>query len=231
MNRSFYTAVSAMMVGTKQLNDVSNNIVNVSTTGYKKDTSVVTQFADILINKVDENINIGNMNNQVYVYDTFIDFSSGSLVQTNKETDFAIVGDGFFKVEKDGKYMYTRSGAFNYDAEGYLVTLDGGFVMDKNNVRINKNTLEGNIEDNIQLVDFEDRQTLAKTKDNYFENVFNLSDEYQIQNTNIEKGFVEASNVDVSEEMANLIKQQRFFQLNQRSFSVTDELFEQISKF
>ena len=71
MNRGFYTSVSAMMVGTKKLNDIANNMVNVTTTGYKKDTSITTQFSDLVINKVNENIVIGNLQNQVCIDDMY----------------------------------------------------------------------------------------------------------------------------------------------------------------
>lgn len=81
------------------------------------------------------------------------------------------------------------------------------------------------------VVDFEDKQTLAKDELNYFRNKFNLSDESLVDNPKIEVGYLEGSNVNVGEEMAELIKQQRYFQFNQRSFSVHDELFEKISNF
>lgn len=230
MNRGFYTSVSAMMVGTKKLNDIANNMVNVTTTGYKKDTSITTQFSDLVINKVNENIVIGNLQNQVCIDDMYTDYSQGSLIATNRETDFAIQGDGFFKIEKNGEYVYSRAGEFNFDGNGYLVTSDGGFVMGKNNQRINKETTE-DVASNLMIVDFENKHTLTKTQDNYFSNTFNLSGETIVDNPDIKVGYLESSNVNVASEMADLIKEQRYFQFNQRSFAVHDELFEKISSF
>lgn len=138
MNRGFYTSVSAMMVGTKKLNDVANNMVNSTTTGYKKDVSTVNQFADLVIDKMDEGKYVGNLDNQVFVQETYTIFSQGSIYATNIDTNFALNGEGFFKVEKNGEYLYTRDGGFQFDNNGYLVTSDGGYVMGLGNQRINK---------------------------------------------------------------------------------------------
>lgn len=230
MNRGFYTSVSAMMVGTKKLNDVANNMVNATTTGYKKDVSTVNQFADLVIDKMDEGKYVGNLDNQVFVQDTYTIFSQGSIYATNIDTDFALNGEGFFKIEKDGEYLYTRDGGFHFDNNGYLVTSDGGYVMGLGNQRINKEDTN-NISEVLMVVDFEDKQTLAKDELNYFRNKFNLSNEALVDNPKIEVGYLEGSNVNVGEEMSELIKQQRYFQFNQRSFSVHDELFEKISNF
>lgn len=230
MDRGFYTSVSAMMCGTKKLGDVANNIANINTIGYKKDKSTMTQFSDLVINKMDENVYVGNLQNQVNIDDTFTIFTAGGLSPTNLENDRAIIGEGFFKVEREGDYAYTRDGSFKVDMEGYLVTSDGYYVMDKANNRI---LVEEGIDytDNLQVVNFEDLQTLERTSGNLFVNKFDLSEEYQVNDAVIKKGFLELSNVDAAEELTDMITTQRYFQFNQRSLSVRDELLEKISQF
>lgn len=230
MDRGFYTSVSAMMCGTKKLGDVANNIANINTIGYKKDKSTMTQFSDLVINKMDENVYVGNLQNQVNIDDTFTIFTAGGLSPTNLENDRAIIGEGFFKVEREGDYAYTRDGSFKIDMEGYLVTSDGYYVMDKANNRI---LVEEGIDytDNLQVVNFEDLQTLERTSGNLFVNKFDLSEEYQVNDAVIKKGFLELSNVDAAEELTDMITTQRYFQFNQRSLSVRDELLEKISQF
>lgn len=56
-------------------------------------------------------------------------FSQGALQRTNRSTDFAIQGDGFFGIDQGGEKLYTRAGSFSVDALGRLVTQDGGLVQ------------------------------------------------------------------------------------------------------
>lgn len=230
MDRGFYTSVSAMMCGTKKLSDIANNISNINTVGYKKDISNIEEFNDLLINKTDEGNNVGNMINQVNIADTYTIYTQGSTVQTGFTTDYSIFEDGFFKVDRNGEYAYTRDGSFKIDAQGYLVTDDGYYVMDKNNNRIQAE--EGvDYSSELQVVNFDNLQTLERTEDNLFVNKFNLSQEAQVDNPVIKQGFLELSNVDASTELTDMIKVQRYYQFNQRSLSVRDELLEQLAQF
>lgn len=230
MDRGFYTSVSAMMCGSKKLGDIANNIANINTVGYKKDKSTITQFSDLVINKMDENVYVGNLQSQVNMDETFTIFTAGNLSVTDLENDRAIIGEGFFKIERENDYAYTRDGSFKVDRDGYLVTNDGYYVMDKDNKRI---LVEEGIDytDNIQVVDFDNYQTLERTSGNLFINKFNVSQEEQVENPMIKKGILELSNVDASEELTDMITTQRYFQFNQRSLSVRDELLEKIAQF
>lgn len=230
MDRGFYTSVSAMMCGTKKLTDISNNIANINTIGYKRDVSYIEQFSDLLINKIDEGNNVGNMINQVNIKDTYTVYDQGTTVLTDIETDYALFTEGFFKIEKNGEYVYTRDGSFKVDAQRNLVTDDGYYVLDKNNNRI---TVEEGVDysDELQVVNFDNLQTLSKIGDNLFANEFGLSEEVQVEGSYIKRGYLETSNVDASVELTDLIKTQRYYQFNQRSLSVRDELLEQLAQF
>lgn len=230
MDRGFYTSVSAMMCGTKKLADVANNIANINTTGFKKDKSMVTQFSDLMINKMDDNMNVGNLINQVNLSETYTLYTEGSLFQTGLPHDNAIIGEGFFKIDKEGEYVYTRDGSFKVDADGYLVTSKGYYVMNKDNARIRVE--EGvDYSQDLMIVNFEDLQTLERTDNNLFVNKFNLSNEVQVNNPTIKNGFLELSNVDAATELTDMITTQRYYQFNQRSLSVRDELLEKIAQF
>ena len=230
MDRGFYTSVSGMMCSTKKLSDISNNIANISTTGYKRDISIIDEFSDLVINKLNDDVNIGNMSNQVYINDTHTVFRDGSLSQTNLDTDYAISGDGFFKIEKNGQFVYTRDGSFAYDSEGYLVTSDGGYVLNKNNERILYQK-DVDLSDDIMVVSFDDTKTLKKTNTGYYINGFGLSNEVPSDNYTLRQGYLELSNVEAADELSDLIKIQRYYQMNQRSLQVHDELLEKISQF
>ena len=230
MDRGFYVSVSGMMCGSKKLNDISNNVANISTVGYKRDVSNIEEFSDIMITKLNENIDVGMLTNQVNIEDRYTRYNQGSLVQTKLETDYAIEGDGFFKIEKNGKYVYTRDGSFSYDTNGYLLTNDGGFVIGKDNQRVK---YQPGVDQSEQLliVNFEDKATLNKTDKNYFINEFGRSEEAVYTESKVRQGYLEMSNVDAADEIADLIKVQRYYQLNQSSLKTHDELLEKICNF
>lgn len=232
MDRGFYTSVAGMMCGNKKLGDIANNIANISTIGYKKDLSMIEEFSDLVINKMDENVNVGNLTNQVNIAETYTLYSQGSIVQTTLPNDYAITGDGFFKIDKDGEYVYTRDGSFKVDVDGYLVTSKGYYVMDKNNSRILVE--EGkDYSNDLMVVNFENLQTLQRIDDNNFINKFNLSNEVPVENSSsiVRNGFLEMSNVDAATELTDMITAQRYYQFNQRALSVRDSLLEEIAKF
>jgi flagellar basal-body rod protein FlgF len=62
------------------------------------------------------------------------DFNQGSIHETGKETDLAIQGPGFFKVQTPRGLRYTRNGSFHLSADSQLVTPEGYQVMGKNGV-------------------------------------------------------------------------------------------------
>lgn len=232
MDRGFYTSVSGMMCGNKKLGDIANNIANINTIGYKKDLSMITEFSNLMINKMDENVNVGDLANQVNIAETYTLYGRGSIVQTQLPNDYAITGEGFFKIDKNGEYVYTRDGAFKVDSDGYLVTSKGYYVMDKNNNRILVEE-EKDYSSELMVVNFENLQTLQRIDDNNFINKFNLSNEVPVDDDNamVKKGYLEMSNVDAAVELTDMITIQRYYQFNQRALSVRDLLLEEIAKF
>ena len=118
-------AVTGMVSHRLAVDVIANNLANVNTIGYK--TSRVT-FHDMLYDRhrwaTDNNdMRIGNGAKPAMIQRFH---TQGGLVQTGRVTDFAIHGNGFFQVTlPDDTTAYTRSGAFQLDAEGRLVTPDG----------------------------------------------------------------------------------------------------------
>ena len=144
MLKSLYSGVSGMKSQQVKMDVIGNNIANVGTTAYKKQT---VRFADSLyqtqINSSGSSKNYGGLNPSqvglgVKVAGISKTFTQGSLQTTGKSTDVAIDGDGFFVVAKgdlnnpdDIDYQYTRDGSFSIDENGHLVTADGWRVMGK----------------------------------------------------------------------------------------------------
>ncbi len=147
MVRSLWTAASGMRAQQTNVDTISNNLANVNTTGYKKETNefksllyqtiqAKTTSANGETKPVGAQIGLGVKNASV----TSV-FGQGNIITTGKNTDFAIEGKGFFTIQGiDGETYYSRNGVFNWSKgpNGVMLTnTDGLPVLD-----IDGNTIE-----------------------------------------------------------------------------------------
>ncbi|ROS50370.1 flagellar hook protein FlgE [Frigoribacterium sp. PhB24] len=135
MLRSLYSGISGLRSHQTMLDVTGNNIANVNTAGFKSST---TQFQDTLSQITQgaggPQTGIGGTNPAqiglgVQVAGISTNFSQGSAQATGKATDLMISGDGFFVTRLGNDTMYTRAGAFDFDADGRLVSADGKIVQ------------------------------------------------------------------------------------------------------
>ncbi len=112
-----------------------NNVANANTVGFKS-SNVLFQdtLSQMLTAGTGATTERGGTNPVqiglgVSVAGTTTNFGQGSAQVTGRQTDLMIQGDGFFVVQRNGEDVYTRAGAFNWDAAGNLVTADGDFVQ------------------------------------------------------------------------------------------------------
>ncbi|GAB3504971.1 flagellar hook protein FlgE [Pseudoxanthomonas daejeonensis] len=118
---SFNTSLSGINAANSDLNVTANNIANVNTTGYKESRA---EFADLFSyttyglsrNAIGAGVKVSNVAQQ---------FSQGNIDPTGRSLDFAVDGEGFFTVNKNGNTLYTRAGNFQTDNQGFVVTPDG----------------------------------------------------------------------------------------------------------
>ncbi|HOI28403.1 MAG TPA: flagellar basal-body rod protein FlgG [Melioribacteraceae bacterium] len=134
--RALRTAASGMYAQQINIEVISNNIANISTTGFKKNKA---EFQDLMYQEVNINplststpgiyensTNKIQVGNGVKPASTQKIFKQGDITPTNNQFDIAIQGEGFFQVRKsDGTYAYTRDGSFKVNAEGKMVTASG----------------------------------------------------------------------------------------------------------
>ena len=136
MIRGLYTAATGMNAQAKKMDVISNDLANVDTTGYKKDTVVLSAFNEVLITRLEgnsiQNKDIGSMSLGVRVDEVYTQFAQGSLVQTDGVANLAIQGEGFFVVQTPAGEAYTRDGQFSITVDGRLVTQEGYSVMGEN---------------------------------------------------------------------------------------------------
>jgi flagellar basal-body rod protein FlgF len=154
---------------------------------------------------------------------------------TENTLDFAISGNGFFKVNTPEGIRYTRKGNFSLDAEGTLVTQEGFKVMGAGGpIIISGNEtyvdgkgvikVDGSDVGRIDVVDFEKSEDLIKEGKGLFRNNPNDQEVAPPPETKIQQGYVELSNVNVTEEMVNMIHSLRAFESYQKAIQVLDGL-------
>lgn len=180
------------------------------------------------------------------------DFTWGSLQQTENQLDFAIVGDGFFSIRyADGNIYYTRDGSFKLSVteDGNMLTTARGYpVLDENGEpvyfdypleqmvvseqgEVSYRDEEGFIiptGQRIGVFKFNNPQGLESIGGNmYSENSasgYAVFDEELGEPSIIRQGYLEASNVQVIEEMVKLIISQRAYELNSKAITSADEM-------
>lgn len=138
MIRALYTAASGMNAQQLNVDTISNNLANVNTVGYKKET---THFKSLLYTQLkgpEEEVGkmptVNQVGHGVRAMGNSRDYTAGQFEATGNPTDLAITGEGFFAVDYDGTAVYTRDGSFKYamleDGESYaIVTADGYPVL------------------------------------------------------------------------------------------------------
>jgi flagellar hook protein FlgE len=133
MNSAMNTGVSGLQAHQAMLDVISNNIANVNTTGYKAEN---VEFADVLSETVtgavapstsQGGINAMQKGLGVTVGSITRSLTQGGLQVTGKGSDLAIQGSGYFVLSTGSNRVYTRAGAFNVDASGYLVDSVTGY--------------------------------------------------------------------------------------------------------
>jgi flagellar hook protein FlgE len=153
MLRSLYSGISGLRSHQTMLDVTGNNIANVNTTAFK---ASAVQFQDTLSQLKQgaggPQAEVGGTNPAqiglgVQVAGISTNFAQGSSQSTGRATDVAISGDGFFVSQLAGETLYSRAGAFDFDAQGRLVSPDGAIVQGWNGVNgeINQGGPVGNI--------------------------------------------------------------------------------------
>jgi flagellar basal-body rod protein FlgG len=254
MFRALYSAAAGMQSQQLNLDNISNNLANVNTTGFKKSK---LEFQDLLYqttraagsetgggNQLPASLQIGQGSIPVATQRVF---TNGELTQTGNNLDVAIQGDGFFQVQMpDGTLAYTRDGGLKTDSSGRIVTSDGyplqgGFQpvpAGTTNITISSSgavtytTASGTTNSQIQLARFSNEGGLDAVGQNlYKETTASGTPEVGEPGANgfgqLQQGYLELSNVSVVEEMVNLILAQRAYEVNSKAVQAADEMMQE----
>ncbi len=254
MMRSLEIAATGMQAQEVNVEVISNNIANMTTTAYKRQRA---QFQDLIYQDLRrvgsytsqtgtilpagiqvglgvQNSAIGRINEQ------------GSLQQTNNTLDLALQGAGYFQIQlPTGQIAYTRDGTFSLSPTGQLVTSDGYVVLPGITIPINATSVNisqvGQVQvllpnqtqpqtvGQLQLVVFPNEEGLEAMGNNLFlqtaaSGVPVPGQPGQPGYATIQQGFLELSNVNVVTEITNLITAQRAYEMNSRVITTSDQM-------
>jgi flagellar basal-body rod protein FlgG len=238
------------------IDNTANNLANVNTTAFKRSS---LNFADLLYSTLEQpgtNVSAAQstpsglqIGSGVRATSTTKSFTPGSMEQTGNALDFAIEGDGFFKVQlPNGEFRYTRAGSLRIDQTGQLVTADGlllepsltipdGIVLSQINVGSDgtvsgtqAGTPDASIQiGTVQLYRFLNPAGLSSEGGNLYAATAASGPEVagnagQNGLGFIRQGFLEGSNVEVVNELIALISAQRAYEINSRAIRAGDEM-------
>lgn len=127
MTQAFYTGISGLKNYSSGIDVVSDNIANISTVGFRAyDAEYAPLFEDALASA---SSGINSVGMGVRMQTTAMSTEQGTLALSDRSTDLAILGEGWFGVSGNGNTVYTRDGSFNINSDSDLVTNDGMYVL------------------------------------------------------------------------------------------------------
>ena len=255
MIRGLYTSGWSMMANSKKMDVIANNLANVNTNAYKKDTVVFESFPDALIMRLNDTKselnptgNVGKMSLGNDIGEVFTFYKQGSILKTGSNLDFSFQNaptesqnsSAFFTIgvaDESGniKEYFTRDGAFTLNSNRQLVTKDGYLVMGQNGVITMEDENfsvqdDGTILNNGNRVDkLLVREFLdTTTLRKYGANLVERTAQTQEQpfTGTIAQGFLEQSNVNIVKEMVDMITVTRSYEANQKILQAQDGTLE-----
>jgi len=259
MIRSLWVAKTGLEAQQTNVDVISNNLANVSTNGFKRQRPVFEDLLYQTLRQpgaqstqqtqVPSGLQMGT---GVRPVATARIFTTGNLQNTGNPLDLAVNGNGFFQVTlPDGSVSYTRDGSFQLDNQGQVVTSNGyplqpTITTPPNALSITVGS-DGTVSvlaagaaaptqvGQIQLANFINPAGLQARGENLFlETAASGTAQTNVPGTNglgaLNQGFVETSNVNVTEELVNLITAQRAFEINSRSIQSSDQMLQKLTQ-
>jgi flagellar basal-body rod protein FlgG len=257
MIRSLWISKTGLDAQQTKMDVISNNLANVSTTGFKRARAV---FEDLLYQTLRQPGAASSQQTQlptglqigtgVRPVATERVFTQGNLQQTGNDKDLAIQGDGFFQVlMPDGTTGYTRDGSFSIDAQGQVVNSSGYPLQPAITIPTNAESLSIGADGVVTITQGRETTQIGSILIATFANPGGLESRGQniyyetaaSGNANttapglngsgtLVQGYTETSNVNVVEELINMIQTQRAYEINSKAITTSDQMLQRLSQ-
>lgn len=259
MIRSLWIARTGLDAQQLNMDVIANNLANVSTNGFKASRAVFQDLVYQTIRQpgaqssqqteLPSGLQVGT---GVQPVSTERLNTQGNLQQTSNNTDVAIQGAGFFQIlMPDGTTGYTRDGSFQVNSQGQLVNSSGYSVQPPitipsnalsvtigldGTVSVTQQGVTGSVQvGSMQLATFINPAGLQSNGGNILaETSSSGSASTNTPGTNgagtVNQGYVEASNVNVAEEMVNMIQTQQAYEINSKAITTSDQMMQSLAQ-
>ncbi len=255
MLRALHTAALGMSAQQANVDNTANNLANTNTTGFKRSNIVFQDLLYQTVQVAGTNEGGGvtppaslQIGHGAAAIATVRNFTQGSFLETGNSFDLAISGEGFFQLRRpDGTLGYTRDGVFTTSADGQLVSQTG--MMLEPEISIPQDTVEVHISQDgvvkarlqgqpdmvelgqIELARFFNPAGLRALGGNLYEQTEASGEPAPATPGQeglglVKQGYLEASNVDVVQEMVNLISAQRAYEINSKMVTTSEDMLQ-----
>ena len=259
MIRALYSAASGMNAQQLNIDNISNNLANANTNGYKMRRA---QFEDLLYQSMSQPGSSAGQTSTVpaglqlglgtRAASNEVIFTQGNFSETDNPLDLVIQGNGFFQVLRPtGDLAYTRDGSFQLDQNGNIVTADGNLLQPQITIPPTAQTItiatDGTVSytlpnqtasqkaGQIQIAGFQNPAGLNSLGHNLYQPT-DASGNPTVANPGgqeglgtLQQGYVEQSNVSIVQEFINLIVAQRAYEANSKVVKAADEMYQQVN--
>ncbi len=257
MDASMWVAKTGLDAQQTRMNVISNNLANVNTTGFKRDRAVFEDMLYQNVRQAGGQTDANSqaptglmLGTGVRVVATEKIHAQGNMMTTQNPLDMAIAGGGFFQIaQSDGTLAYTRDGGFKLSATGQLVTSSGAPLQPAITVPQNASALTIGRDGTVSVeLNGGGNQVLGQIQVARFVNPSGLQSLGQnlLKETpasgapqvlvpgqggagTIMQGVMEASNVNVVEEMVSMIETQRAYEINSKAIQAVDGMLKFIN--
>ena len=251
MDASMWVAKTGLTAQSTKMTVIANNLANVNTVGFKKDRAMFEELLYQTIAQAGGQTDATNEDPTGFMLGTGTRIIStekihaqGNMISTENSFDLAVSGDGFFAItQQDGTFAYTRDGSFKISSEGEVVTTGGQPLFPAITIPVDAASItigrDGTVTSelaggggstqlgSIQLSRFLNKSGLMPMG----RNLYGQTEASGVAETGVpsENGFgglvqgmLEASNVNVVEEMVSMIETQRAYEINSKAISAAD---------
>lgn len=236
MIRGLYTSATGMLAAQTQSEVIGDNVANVKTPGYKEQLVSNISFPSMLIeriggNQATEAVQIGGLGTGVGVDRAAQYTIQGALEMTGLNTDIALTSPGYFTVQTPEGERYTRNGRFQLDANGMLRSSDGYAILGEKgpigplsaefSVQADGTVMDkGQAVDRLRIADIS-ADNLKREGQSLYSSLQPVQASVAAQ---VKQGSIEASNVDISGQMVQIMTAMKAYEANQRVIQTQDDM-------